>query len=605
MHLLDALGTRVLRRGWYIIPSFECVKISAMKCGRPLLLAGLLCASLFAGAAWAERSTDGDEELLPIDATPAERALSTQSIRMPQVDDPPPLGPLRNVAEYEPATGVLIRYPLGIGYGLIKEMAEDVTVFVVVSSANLSAAISNFIAGGIDTTRVDWIVAPSNSIWTRDYGPWFVFDGNGSQVIIDHYYNRPRPDDDVVPQVLGTLWGIPVVRHGMWHAGGNYMTEGHGLSFSSDLVWDENWMFTHEQIAQHWLDYYGVDVYNVIQDISETGIHHIDTWAKLLDEETVLVKQVDPSHEDYAQIEANAALIASLTNKYGRPFKVVRVMCPPIASGNVAAYTNSFILNNKLLMPTFGLASADAAALQVYRDAMPGYEVLGFSGGWLTDDALHCRVIGIYDRYMLRVDHDPVQAAQGGVPVPVTLYADDRSGAGLDMSATRLYWRKAGTTTFSSVPFTADDEPDWYRSQIPAQHTDTDVEYYVTARDQSGRVSSRPRTAPLATYRVTFEGVSGVPASPPKLTLSVGPSPFQNRSVARFHMEQAGGASVVVYDVRGGVVATLLDRSLGAGDHEVVWTGNSADGGRAPSGVYFVVLKSGGERVARRVVLLR
>jgi hypothetical protein len=96
--------------------------------------------------------TDGDEEL-PINATPAERAIASEQIRTRLVDDPPPLGPIRNVAEYEPATGVLIRYPLGIGYAVIKEMAEDVTVYVVVSSANLSAAIANFLAAGVDTTR--------------------------------------------------------------------------------------------------------------------------------------------------------------------------------------------------------------------------------------------------------------------------------------------------------------------------------------------------------------------------------------------------------------------------------------------------------------------
>jgi agmatine deiminase len=572
-----------------------------------LLFAGLLlCASGLGATVQAERSTDGSEELLPIDATPAERAIAGQPSRSLLANDPPPFAPVRNIAEYEPATGVLIRYPLGVGYGVIKEMAEDVTVFVIVSSEKLATAVSEFVANGVDTTQVDWVVAPTNSIWTRDYGPWFVFDGNGDQVIIDHYYNRPRPDDDVIPVVLGHLWNLPVVSHGMWHAGGNYMTEGHGLSFSSDLVWDENWMFTHDEIAQFWRDYYGVDDYEVIPDISETGIHHIDTWGKLLDEETVLMKQVDPSHVDYARIEANAATVAGLTDKYGRPFRVVRVNCPPIASGDVAAYTNAFILNNKVLVPTFGLPAADAAALQVYRNAMPGYEVLGFSGGWLTDDALHCRVIGIYDRHMLRVDHDPVQTASAGVPVPITMYADDRSEAGIDMSATKLYWRKVGAPTFSPVAFTTDDEPDWYRSQIPAQPTNTDVEYYVTARDLTGRASSRPRAAPLATYHVTFDGVTGThPTMPPKLSLSVGPSPFRYRSVARFHTSHAGTASVAVYDVRGREVARLMDRPLDAGDHEIEWTGSDARGAQAPSGVYFVVLRSGGERVARRVVLLR
>lgn len=236
------------------------------------------------------------------------------------------------------------------------------------SSAYQSQAQANFTAQGINMSRVEWVVAPNNSIWTRDYGPWFVFDGNGDQVILDHYYNRPaRPDDNLIPRVLAQLWGIPVVTHDLWHNGGNYLTEGHGLSFSTDLVWTENPGMIHPQIAQFMLDYYGVDTYDVLPDISLSGIHHIDTWGKLLDEETVLMKQVDPSHADYARIEANAATVASLTDKYGRPFRVVRVYCPTIPTGNVASYTNSLILNRKALVPTFNKPVEDAAALQVYR----------------------------------------------------------------------------------------------------------------------------------------------------------------------------------------------------------------------------------------------
>mgnify|MGYP001198623841 CR=1 FL=1 len=574
-----------------------------------ILAAVWLSASVaFIALARAERSTDGDEELLPILETRAERIVAESLPRIVHVDDPPPFGPIRSVAEYEPCTGVLIRYPLGIGYALIREMSEDVTVHVIVASFNLDAAIGNFLANGVDTSRCDFIVAPNNSIWTRDYGPWFVFDGNGDQVILDHFYNRTaRPDDNQIPSVLGDRWGIPVVTHGLWHTGGNYMTEGHGFSVSSDLVWNENDEMTPSEISEFFVNYYGVDDYRVIPDISPTGIHHIDTWGKLLDEETVLMKQVDPSHADYAQIEANVLTVSSLTNKYGRPLEVVRIQCPPIPSGSVAAYTNSLILNNKVLMPTFGLPAADAAALQVYRDAMPGYEVLGFNGGWITDDALHCRVIGIHDRYMLRVDHNPVQEANAGLPTPVTMFADDRSEAGLELSNTKLYWRASGAATFAPVSFVEDSEaPDWYRANIPPQQPGTHVEYYVTARDNTGRVSSRPRTAPAAWYTVTVDGVTGVPpARAPKLTLAVSPSPFRSSSVARFRLSDAGASRVAVYDVRGREVARLLDRSLVAGDHAVEWTGRDATGTDAPSGVYFVVLTSGSERIARRVVLLR
>jgi flagellar hook assembly protein FlgD len=95
------------------------------------------------------------------------------------------------------------------------------------------------------------------------------------------------------------------------------------------------------------------------------------------------------------------------------------------------------------------------------------------------------------------------------------------------------------------------------------------------------------------------------PDAVPKLTLVVAPSPFQNRSVARFNLATAGPARVSVYDVRGREVARLADRTFAAGGHEVEWTGRAKNGEQAPSGIYFVVLKSAGERITRRVVLLR
>ncbi len=573
---------------------------------RALRFIAYLTVAVFAATAHAEKSTDGDEELLPIYETPAEKRIAQMLVPIVTVDDPPPVAPIRNIAEYEPCTGVLIRYPLGIGYGLIREMAEDVIIHCVVSSANKNTAIQNFQDNNIPLNKVQWVIEPSNSIWTRDYGPWFVFDGNGDQVILDHFYNRTaRPDDNVIPIALGELWNIPVVTHALWHAGGNYMTEGHGSSFSSDLVWNENWEMTHQEIADFFYDYYGVDTYNVLPDIQLDGIHHIDCWAKFLDEETVLVKKVASNHTDYNRIENAAATIASLPNKYGRLFKVLRITCPPIQSGNVAAFTNSLILNKKVLVPAFGIAG-DATAIQTYQAALPGYEVLSFTGGWLTDDALHCRVMQIHDRYMLRVDHNPLQGSPAGVPMEVNVYLDDRSEAGLDMAQCKLYWRQVGAPSFTPVSLQLAGEPDWYRAQIAAQAPGAQIEYYISARDDTGRIQTRPRTAPVATYKVNVDAQTGVkPPRPAAMTLVVGPSPFRFQTVARFSVDRDGGASVNVYDVRGRLVTTLVDRQLSAGDQQVSWNGRDANGAEAPSGVYFVVLKSAGEKITRRVVLLR
>ena len=43
----------------------------------------------------------------------------------------PPIAPVRNIAEYERMSGVLIRYPFGISLDIIRVLSEDVIVYFV------------------------------------------------------------------------------------------------------------------------------------------------------------------------------------------------------------------------------------------------------------------------------------------------------------------------------------------------------------------------------------------------------------------------------------------------------------------------------------------
>src|SRR5262245_60467330 len=347
---------------------------------------GIMLTLLVAGAAHAEWDVDHLEELLPH----ASSALDTLRFLQRQgppvlrvVADPPPLAPIRNCAEWEPMTGALIRYPLGLPYALLRDLDDVVKLHVVVAAGQLAGAKTQFVANGVDTTQVQWLVEPSNSIWTRDYGPWFVFDGNGHQAIVDHVYNRPaRPDDDLIPVYFAAQQGIPCHRHDMWHTGGNYMTDGADWSMSTDLVYDEalsaNGM-TPAQVNQLMSDYYGITTYNVEDDISPSGIHHIDTWGKFLDEETILIKQVWPAQATYTALEQRATLIASLPASTGRNYRVFRVYCHDLGGSQPASYTNSLLLNDRVCVPMFFNAVNDSAALNVYRSALPGYDVRGYA----------------------------------------------------------------------------------------------------------------------------------------------------------------------------------------------------------------------------------
>ncbi len=62
-----------------------------------------------------------------------------------------PPEPIRQVAEFEPMEGVLIRYSFGISYEIIAEMAEDVEVVTIVaSSSQQSYVVSQYQNNGVN-----------------------------------------------------------------------------------------------------------------------------------------------------------------------------------------------------------------------------------------------------------------------------------------------------------------------------------------------------------------------------------------------------------------------------------------------------------------------
>lgn len=521
----------------------------------------------------------------------------------------PPVGPIRNCAEWEPTSGVMIRYPLGLPYSLLRDMDDQVKLHVVVSSGYQSSAQSNLAANGVDMDQVEFLVRDNDSIWTRDYGPWFIFSGDGELGIVDHTYNRPyRPNDNLIPVYFGLQQRIPVFSHSMYHTGGNYMTDGSHIGSSTMLVYNEaasaNGM-THAEVDALMEEYYGLDNYSVLDYIESGGIHHIDTWAKFLDEETVLVKDVWPTHHTYAALNQRATLLASLTASTGRPYRVHRVFCYNYGGSQPASYTNSLILNNHIYVPFFGNSSYDQAALEIYREAAPGYEVSGYYyGGFISDDALHCRAKGMMDEGMLRVGHVPVREDMQG---PVTIEAQVVAHSGQDITEAVVHYRH--------------DDGDWvvlpldqvqtaaFRGEIPAPAQSGLCQYYISVTDASGRTEGMPRSQPLASYE--FLHAADISAAPendnPNKPHLVGnfPNPFNPSTTFRFTLAREGEAELSVIDARGRLVRVLVSGMYPAGAHDIQWDGRDSRGRSVPSGVYFYRLRAAGLQYTRAATLIK
>lgn len=433
-------------------------------------------------------AADNNSEL-PIGLTENEISRLDEIHSMGRETIPPP-SPVRNIAEYESMQGALIRYPFGLSIDIIAELSEGVKVYCMVSSNQQNSAVSTMENGGVNMDNIELIIGPTDSYWTRDYGPWWVVDGDNKVSIVDFTYNRPRPNDNDAPLKISNHLDVPYYASEIVHAGGNYMTDGLGTAASSDLVYEEN-TITEDEIDMLMQDYYGIDTYHVVDDPNNTYIDHIDCWGKYLSPTKILIRQVPNNHPQYDEIEESAEYFSSSLNEWGEPWELYRVWTP-----NDQPYTNSFIINQKILVPMTG-GDWDDEALGVYENALPGYEVLGFYGSWESTDALHCRVKGIPDMEMLQVFHNPLD--NGSLPVeaeyPIQALIDDLSGDGLIIDSMKVFWRLLGAEDWSNQQiYKADSSEniDLWVGGIPALIDTGTIQYYIQAADSSGRVETSP-----------------------------------------------------------------------------------------------------------------
>ncbi|KPJ58133.1 MAG: hypothetical protein AMJ46_14620 [Latescibacteria bacterium DG_63] len=82
------------------------------------------------------------------------------------------------------------------------------------------------------------------------------------------------------------------------------------------------------------------------------------------------------------------------------------------------------------------------------------------------------------------------------------------------------------------------------------------------------------------------------------------PNPFGSSTTISYSLKRRGPASVAVYDIRGALVRELVDETVAAGVHRVIWDGRDGQGREVGSGIYFCRLEAGAFTETRRMVLL-
>lgn len=408
----------------------------------PLLLAtSALFALTISNPVWAQDDVRSRKEsALPPGVLPAWQMDSEVTAPRPRLRNLPPtplpLQPppgFRVPAEFEPVAAFVVSQGdwtdsyWASDIDMLIEMIQRGTVAggagAIVLTEDSTSSFESFLSGkGVDLSRVRVVHAPGglNAKWARDFGPLSMYEPAGSLAFVDlHYYDK-RPNDDAIAAMLAAEIGIN--RYGLegedytppddaklYLEGGNFQTDGRGTCILSNDVASDNGAENNpdadtlaeaEELLQQYL---GCEQVIWLTPPPHTGTGHVDMYAKLLTPTDILVIQTphSSSNDEEADtvLESNVAILEAATNLDGDPFQIHRITIPSIGwMWTYETYTNSTILNDIVLVPTYDSGTYDSAALQVYESVLgPGYTVVGVDASSIVAQggAVHCTTMQI------------------------------------------------------------------------------------------------------------------------------------------------------------------------------------------------------------------
>jgi len=437
-------------------------------------------------------SIEQPSEFLPRWMT-AEESLRIDEIGKEHIITAPPEGFVVTPAEYEPVRGVFITWTSyqSVLREIVRNVVPTCKAYIICSDSN--SVKSYLTSGGVPLDSVRFYLFPYNSVWIRDYGPWFIRKQDNTEGIIDFIYNRPRPADDTIPRCISYRWGIPFYGSPLTHPGGNFMVDGHGTGFFSSLIYEENPNYTPAQINQFMYEYNGLEQTVPLKRILTEYTGHIDIWTKQLNDTLVMVGQYSSGHPNDTVLNNRADSISRCKNLEGFPYRVVRIVMPYSTSNAPPTYLNSLFVNDRILVPIWGL-STDQQALNTYQQYLPGYQVVGINCSSMSGSggAIHCITMQVPRSEFIHIVHKRLNDMYY-TPNPYRVRARIITSGNLLPESTLIFYKVNSAPNFTTTPLSpVVDTPGVYAGYIPAQASGDTIYYYLLAKN----IHSIRRTSP-------------------------------------------------------------------------------------------------------------
>ena len=265
-----------------------------------------------------------------------------------------------------------------------------------------------------------------NDTWARDHAFITTRDNKGNKLINDFCFNgwglkfaanydnlinrkfrdyqvaHPLPENEC-PVSDFFAKSIYVDNLDIVLEGGSIESDGKGTILTTAdclLAPNRNNYQTKEQAEQMLKERLGAERVLWLENVGLSGDDtdsHIDTLARFCPDDTIvyIYEDADISKQSYG-LKSMKSQLEQLRTKEGKSYRLLQLPLPhPIEyDGEVlpATYANFLIINNAVLVPTYGQPDRDSEAISIIQQAFPDREIIGIDCQVLIRQhgSLHC-----------------------------------------------------------------------------------------------------------------------------------------------------------------------------------------------------------------------
>ena len=323
-----------------------------------------------------------------------------------------------------PHSGTDWAYCLGDITETFVQLSQAITRFesllVVTPDADFTRATLASHLSTAALSRITFLTCPTNDTWARDHGALSLLPRAGShesQRLLDFRFNGWG---EKFPSDLDNAINRHLSQAGFFHApldnyddfvleGGSVESDGQGTVFTTStclLAPHRNEPLTRDDLEDElkrrlhadrvvWLDH-GL----LIGDDTDG---HIDTIVRCAPDDTLLyVRSLDPSDEQHADFQSLEQQLRSLRTRQDQPYRLLPLPMPEAIYEDgerlPATYANFLVINDAVLVPTYGQPSNDALAAQTIGEAFPCREVVTVDARTIIRQhgSIHCLTMQYY-----------------------------------------------------------------------------------------------------------------------------------------------------------------------------------------------------------------